>query len=140
MLSEIIKLAFFAWGDPKTFWKVRFMFDNPSFHQLSETDITRLLLEGYLKTRKQLCSPPRYSGDFMQCIEHVHAIICRIWWIRRLEQPQRPEWSDWEKDLEEIFRETITAEGVAKNCEKVKELMAWLVENDTGGYAPLNLV
>jgi hypothetical protein len=143
-LSEIIKLAHEAWiksgHAASTFHKVRFMFDNPGFHGVDDTDVKRLLLKGYLQSEKQLCQPPRYSGDFMQCIEHVHAIICRIWWRKRLEMEDRGEWEQWERDLREIFMETITAEGVTNNCKKVIQLMEWLVENDTGGYAPLNLV
>lgn len=140
MLERIIERAYDKWGNPETFHNVIFMMDNPSIHQLDEHDYERLLLAGYLKSREQIQFAPKYSGDFMQCIEHVHGIICRKWWHLRMQHGTGEGWEDWEKELSKIFFDTITAEGVLKNCAKVLKLVKWLVSKKTGGYAPPNLV
>lgn len=139
-LAQIIKRSWEIWGDDDTFHTVIFMFDNPRFHQMDPADLDRLLLEGYLKSADQLQHAPRYSGDYMQCIEHVHSIICKKWWRKRVVMGCGPDWQAWEQELRSIFFATINAKGVWDNCEKVQELMKYVIKKGTGGYAPANLV
>lgn len=139
-LEEIIEEAYYKWDNPDTFEEVKFMYDNPQFHQLDERAMERLELHGFLRDRKQLLNPPAYSGDFMQCIEHVHGIICHKWWKARLGKDLSELWEDWEAELQAIFKRAITAEGVTKNCHKVVRLCEHILQEKTGGYAPPNLV
>ena len=140
MLAQIIKRAWEIWGNDETFHTVIFMFDNPRFHEIDDVAYDRLFLEGYLKSKDQLQRAPRYSGDFMQCIEHVHSIICKKWWRRRVILGVGPEWQDSENELRSIFFDTINSKGVSENCEKVQELVRAVVAKGTGGYAPPALV
>ena len=142
-LARIIKRTWELWGDDDTFINVTFMMDNPSVHQLSKTDIKRLKLEGHLKSKKQLRYAPRYSGDFMQCIEHVHAIICQRWWMRRMRMggcELKGGWEVWEGELRAVFFEMISAKGVQANVEKLKKLLAYIAREETGDYARPDLV
>ena len=140
MLEKIIEAAWKKWDNPETFHLVIFMCDNPSIHQLGDEHYEQLLLAGRLKSRDQIQFAPRYSGDFMQCIEHVHGVICRKWWWLRMANGTSQGWEQWEAELKEIFFKTVNAEGVSKNCAKVQKLVQWVKNNGTGGYAPPNLV
>lgn len=140
MLERIIEAAWHKWGDPETFHTVIFMMDNPSIHQLTDDDYARLLLAGRLVSRDQIQFAPRYSGDFMQCIEHVHGVICKKWWWLRMAHGTSEGWEQWEEELSKVFFRTINAKGVSKNCEKVQKLVQWVKKDGTGGYAPPNLV
>jgi hypothetical protein len=61
------------------------MYDCPGVHQLSEKERQALVDSPAcnLETQEQLCTPSRFSGAFMQCIEHAHAIVCDAWWRLR---------------------------------------------------------
>jgi hypothetical protein len=100
----------------------------------------QLELAGDLVDREQLQYAPRYSGDFMQCIEHVHGIICRKWWVKRMKDGQHGEWEVWEEELRSIFFGCIDAAGVQANCDKVRELVKSVVKAETGDYADPRLV
>lgn len=142
-LARIIKRAWELWGDDSTFINVTFMMDNPSVHQLSKADIKRLKGEGYLKSKKQLQYAPKYSGDFQQCIEHVHAIICQRWWMKRMRMggcELKGGWEVWEGELRAIFFEMISAKGVQANVKKLKDLLAYIAHEKTGDYARADLV
>lgn len=60
-------------------------FDNPRNHDLSKLQYT-----GCNLGRSNVIRPPRYSGDFMQCIEHVHAIVCAEFQRQRFRQGRVP--------------------------------------------------
>jgi hypothetical protein len=139
-LALIIRAARRAWNDDATFHKVIFMFDNPRFHQMDEQHYVQLELAGDLVSRKQLKTAPRYSGDFMQCIEHVHAIICNKWWVKRMRDGQHGGWQVWEEELRSIFFGVIDAAGVQANCDKVHELVKDIADRGTGDYADPRLV
>ena len=139
-LALIIRRARELRDDDKTFHKVIFMSDNPRFHQLEEVHFQQLLLAGDLVSRDQIQYAPRYSGDFMQCIEHVHAIICRKWWIKRMKDGMQGEWEVWESELRSIFFGVIDAAGVQANCAQVRELAEHVFKANTGDYADPRLV
>lgn len=139
-LANIIRAARKAWNNDETFGKVIFMFDNPRFHRFEEVHYKQLELAGDLVDRGQLQYAPRYSGDFMQCIEHVHGIICRKWWVKRMKDGQHGEWEVWEEELRSIFFGCIDAAGVQANCDKVRELVKSVVKAETGDYADPRLV
>ena len=140
VLAEIIHATHKEWPADIPFHKDLFMLDNPSFHQLTEEQIEWLLAHTPLESKEQLVNPPCNSGDFMQCIEHVHGIICHKWWKARLGKDLSELWEDWEAELQAIFKRAITAEGVTKNCHKVVRLCEHILQEKTGGYAPPNLV
>ena len=140
MLLDIIKLAHASWckfQKAADWHKVIFMYDNDGRHNVDKEYIVE---HSELVHTKQLQRAPRYSGDFMQCIEHVHGIICRKWWHERVVQKERGEWLDWELALMDIFWDVVDCEGIKENCHKVMDLVAYLVEHNTGDYAPPQLV
>lgn len=110
-------------------------FDNPRCHALSDLQYT-----GCNLGVNSVIRPPRYSGDFMQCIEHVHAFVCSEYQKQRFRDGNGP--FDVAKDgvhLERVFFETVNAQGVRKNCEKVRLLVAHVAEQGHGGYATCKL-
>lgn len=139
LLHDIIWATKKAWPADIPFEKAIFMYDNPTFHRLSEVQKQWLLQKTPLVSAHQLKNPPCYSGDFMQCIEHVHAIICRRWWVERLGRDGEGTWEIWEAELQAIFNDTISAEGVSNNVLKLCQLLAHVSEKGTGDYAPSNL-
>jgi len=143
VLSAIIHAAHEAWVckfPRRPFKECPFVYDNPSFHQLSEVDKLRLLHQTPLEDLCQLQQPARYSGDMMQCIEHVHAIICQAWYKERLTQGTQTDHVERGKTLQRIFRSHITSESVTKNVVRLRKLLQHLVNTGTGEYAPLKLV
>lgn len=129
VLAEIIHATHKEWPADIPFHKDLFMLDNPSFHQLTEEQIEWLLAHTPLESKEQLVNPPCNSGDFMQCIEHVHAIICQKWWRERLGREDQGGWEMWEAELQAIFNATITAEGVSSNIEKLWKLLEHVREH-----------
>jgi hypothetical protein len=68
---------------------VAFMADNTHVHNLTDEEIARITgPTGPLVSADQIRRAPRYSGDIMQCIEHVHAILASQWWRERFEEGQ----------------------------------------------------
>lgn len=144
VLAEIIKAARRSWAEayPDTpFSECIFMFDNPSFHKLDEGQKAFLLCPGtLLDSLDQLQQPPRYSGDMMQCIEHVHSWICSAWFQQRFREGEPTNNADREAQLSTLFYELVTAESVRKNVDKLMRLLSYMVEKNDGGYAPPRLV
>jgi hypothetical protein len=106
-------------------------FDCPRNHALSKLQYTSCNLGV-----NDVVRPPRYSGDFMQCIEHVHAIVCAEFQRQRFRQGRAP--FDVDADgahLKEVFFSKVTAAGVRANCEKVMRLVSHVAEQGHGGYA-----
>ncbi len=106
-------------------------FDNPSFHALSALQFT-----GCNLGKNNIIRPPRYSGDFMQCIEHVHATVCSEFQKQRFREGRMP--FDLEKDgahLKKVFFDMVCGEGVRNNCAKVMRLVSHVAEQGHGGYA-----
>lgn len=117
-----------------------FMYDGPSFHNITEEHIQSMIDEGLIKYAWQLKQAPRYSGDFMQCVEHAHAIIAAEWWFARLtngcelEDETQELWQQHEEQLYGICLEKLSADSVAKNVEKVQVLLQAIVDEGTGEY------
>lgn len=110
-------------------------FDHPRNHALSELQYTSCNLG-----RSNVVRPPRYSGDFMQCIEHVHAIVCTEYQKQRFRQGRVP--FDVAADgahLKEVFFSKVSAAGVLANCSKVMRLVSHVAEQGHGGYATSKL-
>lgn len=110
-------------------------FDNPAFHNISASD----LLECHLTTHR-IVRPPRYSGDFMQAIETVHANVCAAFQRTRFRTGLVPY--DVKADgklLKDTFFKKVRAAGVQKSCEKVMRLVQHIDAEGTGGYGPSKL-
>ena len=117
------------------------MYDNPSIHNLDEGQKAQLLRPGVLlDSLDQLQNPPKYSGDMMQCIEHVHAWICSEWWKDRFRNGDPLTNEDREAALGSIFYKLVTSESVTKNIDKLMRLLQHIDEVGTGDYAPPDLV
>ena len=152
-MTLIISEAYIRWHEsPLTKdlpWReCIFMYDNPRVHNLNAVDKSALrrsrnFPEGLVDPDYQLQSPPTYSGDFMQCIEHVHGIICDAWWKQRFRGECGDVHAGWEQheyDLVGVFERLISPESVGKNVDKLVELLQYVVEQGTGDFAPLRLV
>lgn len=144
VLEQIILAARRAWKEayPNTpFRECIFMYDNPSIHNLDEGQKAQLLRPGVLlDSLDQLQNPPKYSGDMMQCIEHVHAWICSEWWKDRFRNGDPLTNEDREAALGSIFYKLVTSESVTKNIDKLMRLLQHIDEVGTGDYAPPDLV
>ena len=138
-LCAIICATYDRWPDKSTFKDVIFMYDNPSFHNLTDEEKEDLVACTPLDNIGQLQHPPRYSGDFMQCIEHVHSIICNEWWSTRLKYKSAKQWEAREGELQSIFMKTVTAQTVTDNLTKLLHLCEYVAAVGTGDYAPLEL-
>lgn len=134
-LIQICRTVNANWNERAYGGKPIFMFDNPSFHNLSEEDIATLKHEGAITSRSQIQRPPEYSGDFMQCIEHAHAIIAEAWWHHRLMHGTTLSWRVQKEQLDHIRLTHVTADVVARNVDKVVTLVEYIAEQGTGGYA-----
>lgn len=120
---------FDKWGPPIL------CYDNPSFHKLSPE-----LLQACNIGTSSVMRPPRYSGDFMQCIEHVHGYVCQAFQRKMYVHGLREY--DFEKHselLEDTFFATVTPKAVAANCEKLQVLVKHVLDTKTGDYAPPRL-
>jgi hypothetical protein len=120
--------------------EIIYMFDGPRFHQLHPEDTDEVCAHTGVDAR-QLQSPPRYSPDMMQCVEHVHGIICDAWWTERIWNACKPDAPppDMTREvdfaaLERIFKSKITPESVAANVAKLKRLLLAIKKRGTGGY------
>ena len=116
------------------------MCDNTHVHNLLPEELAELCGPcGPLVSEQQIMRAPRYSGDIMQCIEHVHAIICSSWWQSRFDDGEcLPELR--EKELSKEFFDLITARQQASNVAKLRRLLAYIVQQHTGDYADPRLV
>jgi predicted transcriptional regulator len=115
------------------------MYDSPNFHRLSTVSKEELLDDDLLDSLDQLAHPSVQSGDFMQAIEHVHAIICQKWCKERFREGLATDVSDREAELMKVFYETISPESVQANMRKLWELLQYVVQNGTGDYGPPHL-
>lgn len=138
-LCQVIDAAYEQCPDKSKFGEITFMYDNPSFHRLTDEEKLDIYHDTMLESVDQLQNPPRYSGDFMQCIEHVHGYICGAWSNTRLIDGDKKTWEEREAELLRIFNEMVTAENVTANVHKLLELLEWIVEDGTGGYPPSRL-
>jgi hypothetical protein len=122
------------------FSRIVFMADNTHVHNLTDEEIARITgPTGPLVSAAQIRRAPRYSGDIMQCIEHVHAILASEWWRERFEEGQ-PSSDDCLAQLHAKFFGTepdsgITPDMVAAMVARLKVLLKHIVEVGTGGYA-----
>jgi hypothetical protein len=111
------------------------MYDCPHFHDLKDYQLQALHL-GVSNVQR----PPRYSGDFMQCIEHVHAYVCAAFDKDLLEagNPAYDVDAHFAR-MQACFETKVTPEGVTKNCRKVMRLVRYIVKQGHGGYAPASM-
>ena len=113
MLKDDLK----ARGEEGKDVKLYFAFDNVHSHNL-EGIAWPLLAHNCGKDR--LLVPPRYSGDFMQVIEHCHSITTREYYKRYM-QNGGSTWNDaeqWEH-MRTAFFKVITKEML---CEAIKRV------------------
>jgi hypothetical protein len=111
------------------------VFDNPHNHDLSKLE----LLEANLG-KANVVRPPRYSGDFMQCIEHTHGSVCEAYHKQRFAAGLLPYNFDVESDrLRNIFVTTVHAESVMNDCIRVMQLVRTIRDTGHGDYAPLSM-
>lgn len=143
VLEHIIKHARASWAEAHPdvpFSECIFMYDNPSFHNLDEGQKAHLLRPGVLlDSLDQLQQPPCYSGDLMQCIEHVHALICSEWWKDRFRNGEPLTNEEREADLSTIFYKRVGPDSVKANVRKLMRLIDYIIQTGTGDYAPPSL-
>lgn len=122
------------------FSRIKIMCDNTHVHNLLPEELEALCGPcGPLESEQQIVRAPRYSGDIMQCIEHVHAIICSAWWQDRFDDGEcLPELR--EQELSAVFYDLITPKQQARNVAKLRLLLKYIVEKNTGDYADPRLV
>jgi hypothetical protein len=122
-----------------------YMYDGPRFHQLTAEDVDEVCMRTGVQPR-QLQHPPRYSGDMMQCVEHVHGTICDAWWNERAWNACKPDAPPFDSSrevdfaaLERIFKCRITPESVAANVVKLKKLLRAMKKRGTGEFEDKHL-
>jgi hypothetical protein len=98
------------------------MFGNSSVRDLDAAE-KQALVDGRLgrlcPLKKLGQKPPTYSGDFMQCIEYVDAIICDAWWKLRFQCRSAGDLEAGYRDLSGIVRDGVSAESVRSDEHKV---------------------
>jgi len=119
----------------KPFRMVTFMYDHPNAHSLSRDQRQELLEPGLLVHLDQLDSPAPYSGDLMQAVEHMHAHLCRVWWLVRFRQGELRDMDAREAQLEALFYQSVTAESISANINKLWALLHDIVAKGTGEYS-----
>lgn len=124
----------------RPFSECKFIYDNPRVHNIEPDDLDWLQTAGYLDDIDQLIRPPVYSGDFMQCIEHIHAIICDAWFKERFRNGTPAGVEMRHEQLSRIFYKVVSAAGVTRNVDKVWKLVNHVCDRGTGDYAPPDLV
>ena len=111
--------------------KLKFAFDNCNSHNIKGMAFP--LLQRNCGT-ECLLFPPTYSGDFMQVIEHAHAVTTREYY-RRYMQGGGSTWDaakQWEC-LRQAFFSKVTAEWV-HDCAKRVPVLAAEVHKQQGRY------
>lgn len=116
-----------------------FMYDGPNFHKLDPDTIEDMIHGGLVRDVDQLQQPPRYSGDFMQCVEHGHAIIEDAWFKKRLVEGGPDTWQERGEQLLDIALQTLTADSIKRNVAKLHTLLVYIKGYGTGDYPPCHL-
>jgi hypothetical protein len=132
-LEKICRIVHAIWNTCK-YGPAVFAYDNPHNHDLSKAQLV-----GCNLGTKNVLRPPRYSGDFMQCIEHVHSHVCAEFHKQRF-RAGRPDF-DVQREgdrLHEIFEDKVTADRVLNDCMRVIQLVEHVRHTD-GGYAPTRM-
>jgi hypothetical protein len=112
-----------------------FIYDNPHNHNMTSEQLFACHLG-----KGTVIRPPRYSGDFMQCIEHVHGYVCAAYLKDYYRAGVKGYNVDVEQDrLRKVFFEKVTADGIALNCIKLMKLVKRVRDDGNGGYAPPDL-
>jgi hypothetical protein len=140
-LANIITTTRLRWAEAfpdRPFKESIFCYDNPSFHNLTKEEAEYLVRPGeLLDSADQRMNLAPYSGNLMQCIEHVLAIICNQWMQDRFREGDSMDVQLYEAELSGIFYKKISAEGVSSNVEKLWLLLYHLQQDGTGGYEPV---
>lgn len=134
-LQKIALIVHARWDYEKCPHRPTFVYDNPNFHNLSAKQLTACNIG-----KANVQRPPRYSGDFMQCIEHVHGYVCAAF-IKKHFQTGR-EAFDTEKHgnmLRQLFLRMVKPSGVLADCCNVMELVKHVRDVSFGRYAPPNM-
>lgn len=124
------------------FARMTFFADNTHVHNLLEEEIKRLLKPwpaGPGLVRAQLMRAPTYSGDIMQCIEHVHPYICDEWWREMFEERCHDE-DMYEAALSELFYNKVEPRFVQHTVNRLRVLLKYIKDKGTGDYADPQLV
>ena len=114
--------------DPR---KLKFAFDNCGSHNVDGKAYA--LLKNNLGT-EQLLTPPKYSGDFMQVIEHCHAITMREYY-RRYMQDGGSSWDaaeQWSHMSKAFF--AVTKVEWLRKCVLRVPILAAEVRRNYGRY------
>lgn len=140
LLFEVIVAAASRWPQDGSWSNAMFVFDNLHAHNLDENQMDRLdyalreIARVQFDSRRQLVRPPRYSPDFMQCIEHVHSTISKAWWEERVLHPCEYDVLDAYHWLKYIFETRVTRDSVEKNVDQLMCHLRDVIGKSHGSY------
>jgi hypothetical protein len=135
-VGKLKKAVEAEWDDEKFGGPPIFMWDNVHSHNLTPKQLRSLKM-----TVESIETPAPYSGDFMQAIEHVHALICSEFHKQRFQKQLGSYNVDQDFALlKQVFESKVTAESVTNACKRVVKLVQHIKDKGTGGYAPSRLV
>jgi hypothetical protein len=120
--------------------KPLYTFENPRFHGLDNVALAKVGID--VGPNGNRLTAPRYSGDFMQCIEHAHGYVCAAYQKARLRR-RLPAFvrDDETAALEQEFRRLVSADVIARDCQNVMRLVAQIDKDDhDGGYEAMQYV
>jgi hypothetical protein len=118
-----------------------FVLDNPGFHNVPKKDLEKMGTKGGLVEGQNLLRPPKYSGDFMQAIEHVHGTICSAYRKKRFQAGDKFEIGAACRELSELFGngKLVSAASVSGDCLRVLQLVHTIVERNSGDFVDMKM-
>lgn len=134
-LQKMAEIVHARWDYSLCAYRPTWAFDNPNFHKLSRAQLTMCNIG-----RNNVQRPPRYSGDFMQCIEHVHGFVCMAFKKENFQTGREAYNMEVHgAKLRALFLRMVTPNGVLRDCRNVMALVKHISDANDGGYAPPNM-
>ena len=134
-LQKMAQIVHARWDYNRCAYRPTWAYDNPNFHNLSRAQLTMCNIGTHNVIR-----PPRYSGDFMQCIEHVHGFVCDAFKKENFQTGREAYSMEVHgAKLSALFFRMVTPNGVLRDCRNVMALVKHISDANDGGYAPPNM-
>lgn len=99
----------------------------------------KLLREVAGISRKQRCPLAPWSPDFQQPIEHAHGRFKEKFRASLRDNHTKKEMNEFMKEAKRVWEEVNQAEIVNKDVERLPQLYRYVVQENTGDWAPANL-
>jgi hypothetical protein len=113
---------------------ITYSFDHAAVHEDH-----KLLREVAGISQKQRCPLAPWSPDFQQPIEHAHGRFKEKFRASLRDNHTKKEMNEFMKEAKRVWEEVNQAEIVNKDVERLPQLYRYVVQENTGDWAPANL-